>query len=1407
MKQIGKKLGSVLLALCLMLLLLPTVAFAADASGLESTIESYTGGTGATGSLSASVSGSTVTVTGTITNASSTLTLNIDSGVTMIWQASITAASNFSGNLIELPREGTFEVADGGTVSTTLGNAIWATNNTTSTVIVSGGVVSTGKDYGYAINADNVKVSGGLVSATTGYAVCSYNVEENGGSVSATTGYAIYAVSTNPTVDYTVTVTGGTVSADNGFAIKADIVMVEGGTVSATGNNGCAIYATGSSVTVSGGTVSADNRSAINTISYIDCTVTISGGMVTSFSYIDAAILALSDNSTVTVSGGVVLSYGDAIGVTGDFTGPTGDGVVISWDQNADSTLYITGAASDLTVLPEGAASWATQSGLSGIAYTNGSNSGFIAVNGVTVAASMTEAADTVASAITSYSSNLQTSVNDSAITVTGSAKDVDTTLALNIAGGISVQWKASITAADTLTDNLIDLSGHGSFEVADGGTVSSAHSAAIDASGNVTVSGGTVSSVDGFAIIPRGNITVSGGTIRSLNNLAISDSYLDIDDLTITGGTIFFSGIESYVAYYSSAQSGDSVIIAWDQSAGSTQYDIGSSTDLAVSPATATVTWIKQGGVCGISYANGSNTGFIAVDGVMVEKTSVTVDKLSFTDLSTLQLMYNGTPQGIGTVTAADGFALGTITVYYTGINGTTYIKSTTAPTNAGTYQVTADVAGNVNYEAASNLVLGEYTINKATAAGVSQNYAVLVNSAQEYTFDLTTLLPSGVDASQVSAYTITGNTNNNGIFSGECSISGTSLTLAVNSVATAGLSDTVTIGFTSENYDIGSATITFETTDKTPVTISADMTGGVYNGQPYAYSNAAVTNNTDGSNVTSSVTLDTSYEGVDSTSYGPSATAPTNAGSYQLTLSVPNTDATYTGSAVYTFTIAKRPVTVKADDKSVTVGSDPVFTYTVDGQLSGETALIGEPGLTFAAGNTSKAGSYTIDVVLTGVSYTDNYMAANPAYVNGTLTVSTASPGGNTPPSGGGSSTPSTPAPTVSGSTATTTATAKTGSDGKATASVTQSQMSTAITAAQKAAASTGEAPRVEIQISGGSDTSAVETTLPIAAVQALVTGEMETLTLSSNVADITFDAQAIAAIAGASTGDVNISAAQVENSTLSGAAAQVVGNRPVYHFSVTSGGNTISEFDGNVTVSIPYTPADGEDTNAIVAYYINANGEPELMQNCYYDAKAGTLVFTTTHFSTYAVGYNKVSFTDVSDNAWYADAIAFLAARQITSGTTENTFSPDATLTRGQFITLLLRAYGIDADNSTADNFADAGNTYYTGYLAAAKRLGITNGVGDNKFAPEQAVTRQDMFTLLYNALRAIDQLPEENSGATLSDFADSESISAYAQEAMSYLIKTGVVSGNNGQLSPTATTTRAQMAQVLYNLLSK
>lgn len=78
---------------------------------------------------------------------------------------------------------------------------------------------------------------------------------------------------------------------------------------------------------------------------------------------------------------------------------------------------------------------------------------------------------------------------------------------------------------------------------------------------------------------------------------------------------------------------------------------------------------------------------------------------------------------------------------------------------------------------------------------------------------------------------------------------------------------------------------------------------------------------------------------------------------------------------------------------------------------------------------------------------------------------------------------------------------------------------------------------------------------------------------------------------------------------------------------------------------------------------------------------------------------------------------------------------------------------------------------------------------------------------MFTLLYNTLELIGQLPKGKTGQTLADFSDGNSIAPWAKNAMTLFVKTGIISGSNGELSPEDTGSRAQMAQVIYNLLSR
>ncbi len=94
-----------------------------------------------------------------------------------------------------------------------------------------------------------------------------------------------------------------------------------------------------------------------------------------------------------------------------------------------------------------------------------------------------------------------------------------------------------------------------------------------------------------------------------------------------------------------------------------------------------------------------------------------------------------------------------------------------------------------------------------------------------------------------------------------------------------------------------------------------------------------------------------------------------------------------------------------------------------------------------------------------------------------------------------------------------------------------------------------------------------------------------------------------------------------------------------------------------------------------------------------------------------------------------------------------------------------------------------------------------------MGNNLFAPDRDINRQEMFAMLYNALKVIGKLPESGSNKKLTDFYDNGSFASWAREAMDYLVKAGMINGSGGKLAPTEIANRAQMAQILYNLMTR
>ena len=176
------------------------------------------------------------------------------------------------------------------------------------------------------------------------------------------------------------------------------------------------------------------------------------------------------------------------------------------------------------------------------------------------------------------------------------------------------------------------------------------------------------------------------------------------------------------------------------------------------------------------------------------------------------------------------------------------------------------------------------------------------------------------------------------------------------------------------------------------------------------------------------------------------------------------------------------------------------------------------------------------------------------------------------------------------------------------------------------------------------------------------------------------------------------------------------------------------------------------------------------------------------------------NNVRFIDLSEHSWAADSINALASSGIIKGTSENIFSPANNITRADFAILLVRAFELESDN--AENFADvADSDYFASELAIARNTGIVNGIGDNKYAPRNTITRQDMMVIVYRALTKLG-VELEIADVSYDDFAE---VADYAEDAVKALIASGLVNGKSGKIAPTDYTTRAEVAVLIKRIL--
>ncbi len=418
----------------------------------------------------------------------------------------------------------------------------------------------------------------------------------------------------------------------------------------------------------------------------------------------------------------------------------------------------------------------------------------------------------------------------------------------------------------------------------------------------------------------------------------------------------------------------------------------------------------------------------------------------------------------------------------------------------------------------------------------------------------------------------------------------------------------------------------------------------------------------------------------------------------------------------------------------------------------------------------------------------------------------------GGGSGNGGGASGSSTTPSPAtkptepVSGSTENK---ATVDNKGNANVSLTDKNITDAIADAKAIAAkkgvNAGDITAVIHVTTDGKDASTVTVNLPKTTQEQVIGNRIASVQLVIDRPDLTLgiNLAAVTEINRQAQADVQLLATRMDNSKLSGDAKAAIGNRPTFDFKSTYGnGKSVNDFGkGIVSVEIPYTLQKGEVAGNICAVYVDSKGKVTYLTDSSYDAKRGTVVFSTSHFSTYGIAYKaSFNFTDISGH-WAKDDILFVANRGLMTGTGTSTFSPNGSMTRGMFVTALGRLANVDISTYKKSSFRDVRtDAYYMGYIEWGVKNNILVGIGGGKFDPDGLVTREQMALMMDRYATAIAfKLSEAHAQNT---FADNTKIGAWAAPSVKRIQMAGIIQGkNNNFYDPQGTATRAEASAVL------
>ena len=374
----------------------------------------------------------------------------------------------------------------------------------------------------------------------------------------------------------------------------------------------------------------------------------------------------------------------------------------------------------------------------------------------------------------------------------------------------------------------------------------------------------------------------------------------------------------------------------------------------------------------------------------------------------------------------------------------------------------------------------------------------------------------------------------------------------------------------------------------------------------------------------------------------------------------------------------------------------------------------------------------------------------------------------------------------------------------DGKVTVKVTDANIQSAIDKAQAKAKKDGTEDNGIAVVIDLTELKTQFNTLPLTlsktAWEKLVKAGVERIDIRTPQISVSLDLDSMKTVAEAATGSVTILAEKADKSKLSSEAQKALSDRTLYDLTITSGDEGITQFDGSITISMRYTLSTGEQGDRLQMVYVDADGKLQPVDGSGY--KAGAVTGETDHLTVFGVAEKPAEsnvFTDVLADAWYAEAVREAVAQGLFAGTSDTTFGPEISMTRGMLVTVLHRMAGEPA--ATGTTFPDvAPNSYYAAAVAWASGKGIVSGYDNGGFGPDDAITREQLATILYHYAGS----PAASEQAL--DFTDADQVSGWADSSIRWAVDKKLLQGSGDALLPKATATRAQVAAILVRFLT-